>query len=483
MYPLLWFYPQSHSQSQFQRPTKQLVDSTGNSHHSPSWHQVPQQAIPHQQYPSSPQVLAPLQSHDPSTGSELNPVIDHKNLHRLAQGVPTGHIPGATPVKVHTFVSSHSFREELHKLYKQFPDLLESQDKGPAASTSDPTYQNTGDVLQLEGETGKPQESLLPDTFKFPEPVTTTVTRQNVRVVADYDDNSLSEPQLPESSRPIPQHQGISPKADGNLKPIPKPRNKLQDMRKTFKSFDNEADEKPKSPQPKPRTRGRMRNVKSASDLQQLGGNHILVLPSAQLEISDEDGDNMSAGEVQPTTCDAQTGQHNGVEQSVKSVPTPCQPLRDDNATNDREGVNMLQPVATGTVTGEESGEREKDGQEYPIRHKPPISPLQGKTSATVLESNARARTPDQVPVKDQVNKEVESSLDFGGQRAQNKSHQETSSSSRTKGMPSPQDLVVGETDLTDPAVEGFWYCSYCTNLVNNTLHVCDICGTDQDTV
>jgi len=210
--------------------------------------------------------------------------------------------------------------------------------------------------------------------------------------------------------------------------------------------------------------------------------------------MSDEDeGENVTPEKVQPTTCDTQTGQQDGVEQGRKPVPTPRQLLRgasietesvlSDNTTNDEEGVNMLQPVATGTVTGEESGEREKDGQEYQIGHKPPISPLQGKTSATVLESNARAHTPDQVPVKDHVNKEVESSLDFGGQRAQNKSHQETSSSSRTKNMPSPQDLVVGQTDLADPVVEGFWFCSYCTNLVNNTLRVCDVCGAGQDAV
>jgi len=74
--------------------------------------------------------------------------------------------PGATPVKVHSSVSTRSFEEELRKLYKEFPDLLESQDEGPAPS--DPTYQNIGDVLQLEGETEKPQ---VPDTPEFPEPV------------------------------------------------------------------------------------------------------------------------------------------------------------------------------------------------------------------------------------------------------------------------------------------------------------------------
>ena len=760
-----------HLQSQFERPTERLVDSAGNSHRSPSWHQVPQQAAPHQHYPpSGPQVPGSLQSRDPSAASMQDPATHHDLLHEqvlsgsvpmaqstpqcqplsgssvgqkphhhnvppstvptssgecihqsqppssdssshyqnihfnthatassseneLAQSsrgeenehyanisgmavgsnqrAPTGQsptaqherspqevkavqTPEATPVKVHTSVTSRSFQEELHKLYKQFPDLVESQDEGPAPS--DPTYQNIGNVLQLE-EAEKPQESLAPDTLNLPEPVAqseaeleqyeryrqnrsglmsinpwikdarsvidddgvgpcygslsppdrslthtpsaqdqqyineawtvrtethpvtqfsigagnegstsdrlpshsssgtediyesaggsanvslehesplpslrnkpaspsditlemtdtkpvettgsasvehetlaTAMTQQTVpRVVADCDDNSLSEPQPPKSSRPILQQQATIPESGSKLKPVPKPRSKLQDMHISSKSLDNEIEEEPKSPRPKPRVRNLMRNVKSASDLQQLDGrvgDQRLNVPSAQPEMSDEDeGDNVTP-EVQPTTCDTKTGQQDGVQQSVKPVPTPRQPLQgaftetesvlSDNATNDREGVNMRKPVATRTVIGEENGERGKDGREYPIRHQPLTSPLQGKTFATVLESSAMARNPDQVPVRDQVNKEHESSLDFGGQRAQNKSHQETSSSSRTKGMPSPQDLVVGETDLTDPAVEGFWYCSYCTNLVNNTLHVCDICGTDQDTV
>jgi len=757
--------PVANNQSQFQRPNEPLVDPTGNSHRSPSWHHVPQQATPHQQYSSSgPQVLAPLKSRDPSTAFESNPAIDHRNLHRQAmaqstqqcqgssvgqkphhhhhmppstvptssgecthqsqppsidssshyqnvlfnmqatpsssenelaqnsrgknnglyvnasetavgsdQGVPTGqsltaqhkehspqevkeiHIPVATPVKLHTSVSNRSFQEKLHNLFQQFPDLLESQDEGPAPSTSDPTYQNISDMLQLEGGTEKPQESLVPDTLEFPEPVvqseaeleelgryrqnqsglmsinpgikdarsvidddgvgpcygslsppdrslahtpstqdqqdineawtvrtethpvtrfsigagnegstsdrlpshsssgtediyesgggstnvsleqesslaslrnkpaspsdvtlevtdtkpvetsgsasvehetlTDAMTQQTVpRVVADYDDNLLSEPHLPKSSRPILQHQGTIPESGSKQKPVPKPRNKLQDMHKTSKSLDNEAEEKPKSPQPKPRDRSLMRNVKSASDLQQLDGrvgDQRLNVPSAQPEMSDEDeGDNVTPGDVQPTTCDTQMSQQDGVQQSVKPVPTPRQPLQgtstetesvlSDNATNDREGVNMRKPAATCTVIGEENGERGKDGREYPIRHQPPTSPLQGKTLAIVLKSSAVARNPDQVPVRDQVNRKLESSLDFGGRRTQ---HQETSSSSRTKDMPSPQDLVVGQTDLADPVVEGFWFCSYCTNLVNNTLRVCDVCGAGQDAV
>jgi len=126
-----------------------------------------------------------------SSGNELAPSSrgeeneHYVNISGMAVGsnqrAPTGQSPTAqherspqeikevqTPVKLHTSVNSHSFQEELHKLYKQFPDLVESQDEGPAPS--DPTYQNIGDVLQLE-EAEKPQESLAPDTLNLPEPV------------------------------------------------------------------------------------------------------------------------------------------------------------------------------------------------------------------------------------------------------------------------------------------------------------------------
>ena len=57
----------------------------------------------------------------------------------------------------------------------------------------------------------------------------------------------------------------------------------------------------------------------------------------------------------------------------------------------------------------------------------------------------------------------------------------QTSPSSHGYDMPSPQEIVVGQTELADPVVEGFWYCTYCTNLVSNTMRVCDACGCDID--
>ena len=800
----------SHPQSQFQKPSERLLEPAGRSHHSPSWGQVLQHAVPHQQYPSSgPHVLAALQSRDPSTASKLDPAIEHHDLHALHrqaalsgsaavpqstqqcqplsggsvghhpnmplgtattssgdckhvqsthqsqspssdssshyqnvqydaqatskielvqssrrednglyanisqtavdgnQGAPTGqsptaghkqclpqeakviHIRGTTPAKLHTSVSSRSFQENLRKLFQQFPDLAGSQEEGPAPSASDPThqsnggpsdptYQNIGDVLQLEGEAQKPQESLVPDTFNFPEPVVqseaeleqleryrhnqsglmsinteikdarsvieddgvgpcydalsppdrslahtpsaqdqqdindawtvrtethigagdegntsskpvsfgtdrrspmisqgmtppvsasditlgltdrlpshsssgtediyesasgagsggaslerdsslpsprnkpaetsgsasvehetlpTAVTRQDVpRVVADCDEDMLPEPQPPKSSSPTLPHQDTIPEPDSKSKPVPKPRSRLQEMH-TSKSLDNGVDE-PKSPQPRPtpRMRGLVRNVKSASDLQQLGeqqhsGGHLLDVPTAHLETSDEDeGDNVTPGGIQPITFGTQTVQQDGVQQNRKPVCSPRQPSRgastqtesvlSDNATSDGEGVNIQESVASGAVVGKESGETglhlHKDGREHSTGHRPPTSPLQGKTLATVFESNAMADNPEQAPVKNRVTNE--SSLDFGGHRGQtsSKSHQKTSPSSRAYDMPSPQEMEVGKTELADPAVEGFWYCSYCTNLVSNTVHVCDICGCDIDAV
>ena len=46
-----------------------------------------------------------------------------------------------------------------------------------------------------------------------------------------------------------------------------------------------------------------------------------------------------------------------------------------------------------------------------------------------------------------------------------------------------PSDLVVGQTDKPDFVVHGFWFCSYCTNLVSNTASMCDICGTGKEAV
>ena len=330
------------------------------------------------------------------------------------------------------------------------------------------------------------------------ESLTTAVTRQDVpRVVADCDEDVLPELQPPKSSSPTLSHQGTIPEPEIKPKPVPKPRgSKLQDMH-TSKSLDNGVDE-PKSPQPRPtpRTRGLVRNVKSASDLQQLderrhSGGHHLDVPSAHLEMSDEDeGDR----EIQPITFGTQTAQQDGVQKPVHSprqtsrgASTQTESVLSDNATSDGEGVNIQEPVATGAAVGKESGETGlhlyKDGREHSIGHRPPTSPLQGKTLATVFESNAMADNPEQAPVKNPVTNE--SSLDFGGHRGQtsSKSHQKTSPSSRAYDMPSPQEMEVGKTELADPAVEGFWYCSYCTNLVSNTVHVCDICGCDIDAV
>ena len=100
---------------------------------------------------------------DNQTSASNQPTVKHKQC--SPQEVKVVQTPGATPVKVHTSVSSRSFQKELRNLYKQFPALMESQDEGPAPS--DPTYQNTGDVLQLE-EAEKPQESLA---LNLPEPV------------------------------------------------------------------------------------------------------------------------------------------------------------------------------------------------------------------------------------------------------------------------------------------------------------------------
>ena len=50
-----------------------------------------------------------------------------------------------------------------------------------------------------------------------------------------------------------------------------------------------------------------------------------------------------------------------------------------------------------------------------------------------------------------------------------------------SKSLPSPSDLVVRQTEIGDPAVDGFWFCSYCTNLVTNSINVCDVCGADKE--
>ena len=41
--------------------------------------------------------------------------------------------------------------------------------------------------------------------------------------------------------------------------------------------------------------------------------------------------------------------------------------------------------------------------------------------------------------------------------------------------------LVEDQETATDPVIHGLWFCSYCTNLVSNSVTVCDVCGADQE--
>ena len=92
------------------------------------------------------------------------------------------------------------------------------------------------------------------------------------------------------------------------------------------------------------------------------------------------------------------------------------------------------------------------------------------------------AHEPEQVPVKEKVTNE--SNLDFGGQRPQQKVNpNQWQGSSIAANIPSPSNLVVGQTDIPDPVVHGFSFCTYCTNLVSTNVTVCDVCGADQEAV
>ena len=318
---------------------------------------------------------------------------------------------------------------------------------------------------------------------------TLTTAPTNPRVVADSGDTSPSpEPRQP-LRRPLSHQSAVSysdnkgpassPPTEGgsSKKPIPRPRQKLQEMHKASKSLDNDLDE-PKPPQPTPR--GLVRTVKSTSDLQRLGerplsGSQCLNVPSTQSEVPQEDEEqyNMTPGESQVVSHDMQTDRQNVDPLKLKPKPAPrravsveAKNILSDDTTTNRESV--MTQEGTMTVGGKEN------------EFESPTSPLHVKTLAEVRQSNVMAHKPEQVPVR--KNNTDESNLDFGGKRTQQKLNQRQGPSVAAN-IPSPSDLVVGQTDIPDPVVHGFWFCSYCTNLVSNTTSVCDVCGTDQEAV
>ena len=318
---------------------------------------------------------------------------------------------------------------------------------------------------------------------------TLTTAPTNPRVVADSGDTSPS-PELRQPLRRPLSHQSAvsysdnkgpasSPPTEGgsSKKPIPRPRQKLQEMHKASKSLDNDLDE-PNPPQPTPR--GLVRTVKSTSDLQRLGerplsGSQCLNVPSTQSEVPQEDEEqyNMTPGESQVVWHDMQTDRQNVDPLKLKPKPAPrravsveAKNILSDDTTTNRESV--MTQEGTMPVGGKEN------------EFESPTSPLHVKTLAEVRQSNVMAHKPEQVPVR--KNNTDESNLDFGGKRTQQKVNQRQGFS-MAANIPSPSDLVVGQTDIQDPAVDGFWFCSYCTNLVSNSMNVCDICGADQEAV
>ena len=394
--------------------------------------------------------------------------------------------------KVHTSVKSLDSGSSTDDKKSPIPSLgttslddakLQSQDGQPSPSSSgtEDIY-NSSAGQSLESPKHKPGEE---SGVAAVEQETLTTAQTNPRVVADSGDTSPSpEPLRRPLRRPLSHQSAVSesdskgPPLSPKEKPTPKPRLKkqLEDMHKVSKSLDNELDE-PNPPQPTPR--GMVRTVKSASDLQQLrgrplSGSQFLDVPSTQPEVPLEDEEhNMTPGESQVGSHDVQTNRQN-VKIKPKVVPRrgasmEAKNILSDDATTTRESVTAQERTM---AVGKES--------ELPIE--PPTSPLHVKTLASVRPSNVMACEPEQVLVKEKVTNE--SNLDFGGQRAQQKlNFNQRQGSSVAANIPSPSELVVGQTDIPDPVVHGFWFCSYCTNLVSNSAHVCDVCGTDQETV
>ena len=351
----------------------------------------------------------------------------------------------------------------------QFPDGQPS----PSSSGTEDIY-NSSAGPSLESPKHKSAEE---SGGAAVEHETLTTPQTNPRVVADSGDTSPSpEPRKP-LRRPLSHQSAVSDSDSKGPKPIPRPRQKkLQEMHKASKSLDNELDE-PNPPQPTPR--GLVRNVKSASDLQRLGGrplsgSQFLNVPSTQSEVPQEDEEqyNMTPGESQVVSHDMQTDQQNVEPLKPKPKPAPrrgasieAKNILSDDTTTNRESV--MTQERTMTVGGKEN-------------ELPPTSPLHVKTLAEVRPSNVVAQKPEQALVRKNITDE--SNLDFGGKRTQQKVNQRQGPS-MAANIPSPSDLVVGQTDIQDPAVDGFWFCSYCTNLVTNSINVCDVCGADQEAV
>ena len=364
----------------------------------------------------------------------------------------------------------------LDDVKSQFPEGQPS----PSSSGTEDIY-NSSAGQSLESPKHKPGEE-SGDAAVEQETLTTAQT--SPRVVADSGDTSTSpEPSRQPLKRPLSHQSAVSesdskgPPSSPKEKPTPKPRLKkqLQDMHKASKSLDNELDE-PNPPQPT--TRGMVRNVKSASDLQQLGGRPVsgsqfLNVLSTQPEVPQEDEEhyNTTPGESHVGSHDVQTNRQNVKPKAAprRGASIEAKNILSDDATTIRESVTAQERTMT---VGKES--------ELPIE--PPTSPLHVKTLASVRTSNVVAHEPEQVPVKEKVTHE--SNLDFGGQRGQQKVNpNQRQGSSIAANMPSPKELVVGQTDIPDPVVHGFWFCSYCTNLVSNNVTVCDVCGGDQESV
>ena len=395
--------------------------------------------------------------------------------------------------KVHTSVKTQDSGSSTNDKKSPIPSLgttsledvkLQFQDGQPSPSSSgtEDIY-NSSAGQSLESPKHKPAEESGEAAV---EQETLTTAQTNPRVVADSGDTSPSpEPLRRPLRRPLSHQSAVSesdskgPPSSPKEKPTPKPRQKLKDMHKVSKSLDNELEE-PSHPQPPPR--GLVRTVKSASDLQRLGGrplsgSQFLNVPSTQPEVPQEDEEqyNMTPGESHVVSHDVQTDRQDvKLKMKPKIVPRrgasiEAKNILSDDPTTTRESVTTQEPTMT---VGKES--------ELPIEL--PTSPLHVKTLAAVRPSNVMACEPEQVPVKEKVTNE--SNLDFGGQRAQQKVNlNQRQGSSIAANIPSPSELVVGQTDIPDPAVDGFWFCSYCTNLVSNSIKVCDVCGADQEAV